>query len=168
MFFKAIYYNDVNAIRKLLKAGANPAAHAENGMNALHIAVAHGNMRIAKTLIRAGAPLHPKGRGAYEALIAACSHGYLESVKFLLGAGVKPNHPIGKLRRTPLHIAAFETETEHIKIFDLLLKAGADLNALDQEGKTPWQVLCEWAVYASPRALNVFEEKICVLLMARR
>lgn len=70
-------------------------------------------------------------------LITACASGDIDEVKMLLRNKEGSKLAIQKGdydKRTPLHLACGEG---HIKIVELLLNAGADINAKDRWGGTP-------------------------------
>ena len=123
----AAYYNMTGVLRALIKRGGNPAAiNTENKMNALHFALAHGNVSCARYLRKLGVEVLPRGNGAIEALICAASHGYVGAVKFLLDAGVNPKRP-AKNGETALGILRHEPEDsqDHQSVKRLLISAGA-------------------------------------------
>lgn len=107
----------------LLEAGADPS-------KGLVVASRAGYTELVKKLLEAGADVnaaHPffykKGEGTYPAtaLSKAAEGGHLEVVKQLLEAGAKPE---GEGNRQVLSLSY--TEPTHDKIFDLVVRAGAD------------------------------------------
>ncbi len=69
-----------------------------------------------------------------EALTNAAAGGLVTQVAMLLDAGADPNslYPAGG--QTSLHLAAFNG---HLRVVELLIKRGADVNRRDKNGKTP-------------------------------
>jgi len=134
-------------IEFLVAAGADVNALDSNGHAPLH-AAAWDNPRpeIATALIAAGADIEardpdgyvPPGRAANDRtpLLMALYRGAKGSVavvEVLLRAGANLEQTDGTLR-TALHIAAIWMPAA----FPLLLRLGADPNALDASGRTPW------------------------------
>ncbi len=144
------YYGDVSAIRHLLAHGASLSALGDNFD--LNGAVFHGHWPLVQFLVEQGAdvthalpdtgetPLH-------SALCKANRPAYDLIVRVLLAAGADPNRrttpdvETGSFMRdcrtkgeTPLHrAAAFGSE----EVVQLLLDAGAQVDAQDVHGDTP-------------------------------
>ena len=77
---------------------------------------------------------HPLGATVLpEALRVAVNHQSVEMVELLLKRGVNPNLPSTAVKYTPLMQAASSADIELVK---LLLDAGAELNARDEQGRT--------------------------------
>ena len=102
----------IEAIERLLNAGANADVSNSFGYSPLHVAAFAGHTAIAEALLNAGGDPNviPKE--------APSSGGVLDKC-----GGV-----------TPLHFAA---SNGHVDIVSALLLAGADANATDQRGTTP-------------------------------
>ena len=144
------YYGDVSAIRFLLANGESLGSLGENlGLND---AVFHGHWRLCQFLIEHGAdvnlPLPDTGETPlHAALCKANRPAYNLVVKVLLTNGANPNcvtkasaETAGFMRdcrtkgETPLHRAAAFGSEETIQ---LLLEAGASVNAKDMNGDSP-------------------------------
>ena len=159
------YYGDVSAIKFLLTQGAtlNPLGY-NLGLNG---AAFHGHWRLCKFLIEQGAdPNHAEpGTGETPLHSALCTPERLAHnlvLRVLLAAkadpkaATKPNVETGAFMRdcrtkgeTPLHRAAAFGDEESI---ELLLRAGAQLDAKDMHGDTA----LSWASwYARPTAILV-------------
>lgn len=144
------YYGDVSAIRFLLKNGESLESLGAN--LDLSGAAFHGHWQLCQFLIENGAevnrPLSDTGETPLHA--ALCTSDRLrhdQVVRVLLAAGANPNSvtepsvETGSFMRdcrtkaeTPLHrAAAFGTE----ETIQLLLDAGASLDAKDMNGDTP-------------------------------
>ena len=144
------YYGDVSAIRFLLANGECPEALGENFD--LNGACFHGHWRLCQFLIERGADVNVALTDTGETpLPAAFSKGnrvkYTPVVKLLLAAGADPNRATspgvetGSFMRdcrtkgeTALHRAAAFGNEEDIQ---LLLSAGARIDAKDANGDTP-------------------------------
>jgi ankyrin repeat protein len=154
------YYGDVSAMKYLLAQGASLAPLGEN--LGLQAASFHGHWRLCKFLIQQGADVnYPEAASAETPLHSAlCTPHRLAHnlvMKVLLAAGAnpnvttRPNVETGAFMRdcrtkgeTPLHRAAAFGDEESIQ---LLLNAGANIEAKDMHGDTP----LSWASwYARP------------------
>lgn len=114
---------NTEAVDVLLEAGADP----EEGLAAASRA---GHTELVEKLLEAGADVnaphqfaYKKGGGTYAAtaLAKAVEGGHVDVVNQLLEAGAKPG---GEDNRKVLSLS--HTEPTHDKIFDLVLRAGAD------------------------------------------
>ena len=144
------YYGDISAIRFLLANGESLKSLGENlGLNA---AAFHGHWRLCQFLIENGAdvnfPLPDTAETPlHAALCKANSPAHTQVVRVLLAAGANPNcvtkasvETGGFMRdcrtkaETPLHrAAAFGTDES----LQLLLDAGAAIDAIDMNGDSP-------------------------------
>jgi len=144
------HYGDVSAIRFLLEKGESLQSLGENiGLNE---AVFHGHWQLCQFLVENGANVnHPLTTTAetplHAALCKANRPAYDLVLKVLLAHGADPNRTTrpgvetGAFMRdcktkaeTPLHrAAAFGSETA----IDLLIEAGAVVDARDMHGDTP-------------------------------
>jgi ankyrin repeat protein len=157
------YYGDVSAMKHLLANGASIAAVGENlGLDA---ACFHGHWRLCQFLIERGANVNRPQEETGETPLHAtlCTTDRLRRnvvMKVLLAHGAnpncatKPNRETGGFMRdcrtkgeTPLHRAAAFGDEEAIQ---LLLDAGAKIDAKDMNGDTP----LSWASwYTRPIAI---------------
>ncbi|XP_042514940.1 ankyrin-1 [Macadamia integrifolia] len=151
----------------LLECGADPSISSEIGATALHHAAGTGNIDLLSFVLSKGDDVDSQS-DAGTPLIWAAGHGQQESVKVLLenhadpnaetddnitpllssvAAGSLPclelliqagaNANVSAGGATPMHIAADNGSPD---IINCLLKAGADPNAVDEDGLKPIQV----------------------------
>lgn len=130
---------------RLLEAGADASLSAQNGMTALGAAVAARREPLVALLLERGAAVDQRLPGESTALMVAAAMGYPELVERLLEAGADI-HAVDARGRSALHAAAqfgFESQDSlrARRLFDVLLKRGADANRADLEGKTPLLML---------------------------
>lgn len=148
----------------LLKAGADPLSTNEYGENAMHFAAYDGKVELVKMLLVHKQLIDSKTKeGSTPLICSAKGESHSEVCEVLLKAGADPllknedgwnamhlavlagNSEIVKMLcvhkqlidsqikegKTPLMLAAREGD---LKVFDVLLKAGADLRKIDQDG----------------------------------
>ncbi|MCC3157793.1 ankyrin repeat domain-containing protein [Hymenobacter sp. 15J16-1T3B] len=147
---------ELGMARYLVTHGADVDLPNGEGATALHLAVRRRDVPLVRLLLSQGASLTAANWAGYNALHVAAETGLPETVALLLGTGADPNartaseaslytEPRGfypkrnDWRSTPLHCAAREGRADAAC---LLLAAGANPNAVDEQGMTPlWLAL---------------------------
>jgi len=144
---------DLDAVKKMLNAGAPVNGLGDDRSTALHFAAQEGHVDVAKLLIEKGADINakddidqtPVDRARFwkqEKIIAllesssiheAAREGNLNTVIQQLNTGADVNHA-NENGDTPLTYAAF---MGHLEIVDLLIEKGAQVNAKGLAGWTP-------------------------------
>ena len=82
------FYRQMDSVKVLLEAGADPAIVDEEGFSCLHAAIdGYCSKDILQALIDHGALVDAKRKDGTNALLRACTTGQSESVFFLLDAG---------------------------------------------------------------------------------
>ena len=127
----AAFHCQIESIRLLLAAGANPNATSIAGRTALMEAASHCRAEAVKLLLEAGANPNAMGDVGDSALTCAAQRGDLESFRLLLDAGADPS--------AALMYAAQRDDPESVR---LLLAHGADANHQGRHGKTA----LDWAL----------------------
>jgi len=127
---------DRDAVRALLKQGADVSAAKGDGMTALHFAAERGDAAMTEMLVYAGANVAAVTRiGHYTPLHVASRAGNPAVVQALLKAGANVSARTTTSGVTPLHLAASSGNAE---VVALLLDHGADADAGESEwGQTP-------------------------------
>jgi ankyrin repeat protein len=142
---------DAEAVRTLLRQGADVNAAQGDGMTALHWAAANGDMDIAALLMPAGANLEAVTRlGDYTPLHLASRAGHAPVARALLEAGANVAAATSTGAATALHFAAGAGSADAVVA---LLEHGADVNVREAaRGQTP---LMFAAAYGRLEALEV-------------
>jgi ankyrin repeat protein len=127
---------DKEAVRTLLKDGADVNAPEGDGMTALHWAAELGDLELTSILVYGGANVGAVTRiGQYTPLHIAARAGNAPVVKTLIGANANVAAVSSPSGVTALHLAASSGSVEAVR---LLLDAKSDVNAKEHEwGQTP-------------------------------
>ena len=127
---------DRDAIRALLKQGADANAPRGDGMTALHFAAEKGDAELVSMLLYAGAHASAVTRiGSYTALHLAARAGSAATVEALLKGGADVKARTSTTGVTPLHLAA---EAGSTAVIGVLLDRHAEIDAKEAEwGQTP-------------------------------
>ena len=127
---------DVEAVRTLVKSGADVNAPQGDGTTALHWAAENGDVPMAQMLIYAGANVHAVTRiGAYTPLHLASKVGQARAMAILLEAGSDLNAPTSSGGAMAIHLAAASGSADAVKV---LIDHGADVDSREPvRGQTP-------------------------------
>jgi ankyrin repeat protein len=118
----------------LRDAAAEIDALNAEGLTPLGVACVAGNWRLAKFLLERGAKPEPIGGQPVLLAAAATEEDDPAGVQLLLKHKAKATTRDAH-GRSALHEAAL---AGHAEIIDVLIAAGADVQAADDEGRTPW------------------------------
>ncbi|KAF5979002.1 multiple ankyrin repeats single kh domain-containing protein [Fusarium bulbicola] len=147
--------SSIDVQRVLLAAGANANAFGDRGLTPLHTAAQRGAIEEMELLLQYGASTSALTEYGWTVLDAALSFrsssdsAVLRTAQFLLDRGFGANDQNGK-GAIPLHYAC---ATSRVDAAMLLIKKGADVNAKDGEGKTPFQ--CATRGYVSKATVDL-------------
>jgi uncharacterized protein len=126
---EAAMQGNKDAVRTLLKQGADVNTAQGDGMTALHWAAQKGDLELAQTLLFAGANIRATTRvGGYTPLLIASRNGHAALVDALLAGSADPNLATSN-GATPLMMAAQGGNAEVVKA---LIARGADVNAKEK------------------------------------
>lgn len=84
---QAILAGDVDAVRLLLEAGADPSVQDKTSNPPLHLACMHGHPAIVRLLLEYGADVNVRGRWGETPLYWACTNKTSEIASILIEAG---------------------------------------------------------------------------------
>ena len=130
--FEAIHmaaqYNDIEAIKALLKSGVEPniGTKSESPFTPIHIAAIHNRPEAIQILVDAGANLNAAYTDGAPPLHVAVQFEAINSCKKLLELGANPNTR-STIGMTPLHVAAGSDQADMV---DLLFWYGAHLETV--------------------------------------
>lgn len=141
----AVANENIDLVHVLCQRGASVNARNAFGNTALHLAAASSNPSMAKVLLRYGALVNATQRGTKltPLHVASAMSGLVdtsETVEVLLAAGASVHarmarSALGTAKRwSPLHVAAADGSG---RVYEALLRHGADPDAVDGDGLTP-------------------------------
>ena len=149
-FFKAIVFDQVPVVGKLIYRGMDPNTPTEKGEPALVFAVRSGAPKtVAYLLKQPGIQIDATNMADETALMLAANANDLASAQLLIEAGASVNRP----KWTPLHYAASKGHTAMMR---LLIENDAYVDAESPNGTTPLMMA---AYYASPNAVKLMLEE---------
>ncbi len=126
---EAARQGNVDAVRALLKDGADVNAAEGDGATALHWAARAGKAELAQMLLYAGANVRATTRlGAYTPLMMAAQGGHSATVAALIAAGADVN-ATSTTGTTPLMFAAESGDTRTVT---MLVEGGAEIDAREK------------------------------------
>lgn len=157
-FIQALRNSDEKKLQKLLKQSAVKdninEPHGDQHTTYIHEACKHGHDKIVKLLIEKGAEVHRTTITGWTAMHKAAAWGHPQCLKVLITNGANVN-ACTHAANTSLHLACRNTrqiykkdifeksnkgETAYKECFEtvqMLLVAGADVNARNYIGRTP-------------------------------
>ena len=103
----------------------------------MYIAAKFGRVSSVELLLTSGAdPVRPWGKTGFTPLHVAAQEGDVENVRLLLRAGVDPDVR-NKLKQTALWQVSWQRHQRVVEIANVLIDAGANVDAADTDGWTP-------------------------------
>lgn len=152
----AIQKNDLDSVKLLLEAGANPNLKDANGDTLFHLAVTRGNTEIVMLLLQHGADIdRPDGRGN-PALCNAIWKSHDQVAELLIAHYGQMNKRYlinyrNAQASTPLLLAI---KKKNLGMLKALIKAGADTTRVDKKGHG----LLYWFIKKFHERINVHAE----------
>jgi ankyrin len=124
-------------MQKLVQMGADRYEQDEEGYTPIHMVVKEGNEDGLKQLVRIGYDVQTdEGHGVVPLIVAMFNRKYKLARQLIQEYGVDVDRRL-KFGFSPLHILAKVGDDIGIK---MLLDAGADIDNVDSEGRTPYSV----------------------------
>ena len=122
----AVYEEDLDQVRELIRAGADVNAANNYGANAMQLAAEVANVGILRLLLEAGADPDSANFEGQTALMLVARTGNAEAAELLLDHGASVNAREGWGQQTALMWASAR---RHPEMMGLLIDAGADIDA---------------------------------------
>ena len=133
---RAVRNGLLDVVRALIKAGARVDVRDQEGLSPLlHAARFQPQGEFYDALLAAGASVDDCDKSGTTALASAANKNHREGVRRLLAAGANI-HARGALQTTAIMHAIYNARPDR-ELFELLLKAGADIEARREDGATP-------------------------------
>jgi ankyrin repeat protein len=148
----AVMRGDLEAVRALVRDGADVNQAQGDGMTGLHWAARHDDVAAARLLLYAGANVEAKTRiGAHTPLLVASRLGNAEVIGVLLEAGADPNARTTTGGSAPLHFAAAAGDPRAVAI---LVEHAAEVDARESGSlHTPLMFAAAYGQLAAARVL---------------
>ena len=137
------FYRQVDSLKVLIEAGADPTINDEEDFSCIHAAVdGRCSTDVLQTLIDHGAHVNDKRKDGTSALIRSCRTGQSESVMFLLAAGADVNN-VKLDGNTSLHVAVHGNCSK--ETLQNIIEHGLNVNTANKRGETALILACESA-----------------------
>jgi len=130
---EAVYADDVEAVTRLIAAGADVKAANRYGVTPLWLASLNGSAAAIELLLKAGADANTVLPGGETVLMTAARTGNVDAVNALLRRGADVNAKEGWRGQTALMWAAAEG---HAPVIEALVARGADVHGRSNGGFT--------------------------------
>jgi ankyrin repeat protein len=132
---EAVDNDDLPAVQRLIKQGADVKAANRYGVTSISVACTNGNAAVVEALLKAGADPNTTLPGGETALMTCSRTGKVEAVKALLSHGANVNAKEARRSQTAIMWAAAEGNTE---VVQELIRLGAEFDARLESGFTPF------------------------------
>ena len=150
-------WSDPAVCRVLIDAGSDLHTKATGRAPPLHYACGAGALDVVKMLVEAGAGVRDTDDGGETCLSSATYTGHTETVRYLVGLfQVEVNH------RDDESFTALHSASEHTDVVQVLIDAGADIEAMNFEDRSPLQWACITGVLDVVKVLVRAGAGVCV------
>jgi len=153
---KIVRSGNIEQLKESLAGGANIEARTQHGDTILEIASDVGNYQIASCLIEKGANLNSQNVDNWVPLMSAVDKGHSDVVELLLEKGAKADFIANNGKEGQVTALFLAVKNGDIKIINILLDWGADINQQNDEG---WTALMTAVVMARADLVKILIEK---------
>lgn len=143
---RVVQEDNPELVLSLIQDGADVNAAIDNGITPLHIATGEGHLEVVRVLLEHGADPNVQQVRGGTPLHIAVQEGHLEIIKLLLEKGADPNIA-DKTGVRPLHTLCLKNKIAEEQLTDVaewLLDAGAEIDAVSEDGSTALQAACDY------------------------
>ncbi|XP_034937894.1 ankyrin-1-like [Chelonus insularis] len=140
----ACYNGNDKTVKFLLEKHANPNVRDREGQTALHSicsSKSNSTRQIIQLLLKHNADIEAVDAKGWTPLFEACRTGNIEAAKVLLENHANPNAS-NQRGYTVLHLFCLRKFETTPQVMQFLLKQNADIEAVDENGRTPLFVAC--------------------------
>lgn len=156
----ALYYGNMKMIELILEQGAAVEIESDQVLS-LHFALIEGlKLSIIEKLVEYGADVNSvcRGRNCTPLSHAFCSYGDTNAVLYLLKKGA--NFYLKRIDSLFRKVIFRSRDQERLR---LLLDYGADINAQDEVGNTPFHLAAEYKAIDTIFVLTAYGADVCAL-----
>ena len=154
-------YATLEEVERMIEEGADINSDDSYGMSLVSSVVLMRGTETLKGWIELGADINRVDKNGSTPLSWAVAVSDVASVNLLIQHGAKLNHK-KKNGDTPLHVAIKGLRVVHSQIAIDLIKAGADVNALDGKGNSPLNVVRQIKAFKGFKTVGQNIEKILI------
>lgn len=154
----------VNLGRKVLRRIQEGDFFRSSTTEGFLVAASKGKIKYLERFLREGFDVNSKDSGGRTPLYFAVAGGHRAAVEFLLARGADPNIQTQNANLTnPIHVALVDGRLD---IAEMLVSAGANVNALTSQGISPAQVVMRYEAGGLPprKAMERREKSVQFLL----
>ncbi|KAJ3438986.1 no mechanoreceptor potential c isoform d-related [Anaeramoeba flamelloides] len=138
--FESIKNNEVEQVRKYLKAGIHPFVENHKGHTGLYLSSKCANLNLTKIFLSYETRNTINGKRSFESFLVAVRKSNLQIIELFLLNHLNPNQKTCD-GDTALHIA---TKAGNLQVAFLLIEYGSYLSSLDQEKRTPLMIAAKY------------------------
>ena len=157
----AVQEGHADVVEVLIDAGADIDAKSSEGCTPLHYACKNGKLAIVKVLVKAGADVCMTYSTGTTCLKVASGNGHTETVRYLVGLPEVDVNAANNRSWTSLHSAVKRNNKSHPEVVQVLIDAGADMEAKNEKGRSPLLVASAFGKLDAVKLLVEAGAKVC-------